>query len=273
MRLVSFDAGQGERVGVLRGDMVTQLPEPDLITLLAGGEAALTAAGRAQGPTHARKDLRLLPPVTRPEKIIGIGLNFRSHAEEAKMEIPPVPVFFTKFNNTLIGHGAAVRIPPISYRIDYEGELAVVVGRTAYQVPAEGAMDCVAGYTVANDVTARDLQFKTSQWTAGKTLDTFCPLGPALVTRDEVPDPHSVPIKVRVGDEELQNGNTSDFIWGIPELIAFLSSLMTLRPGDVILTGTPGGIGASRTPRRWLKAGEVLTTEITGIGVLTNPIA
>lgn len=188
------------------------------------------------------------------------------------MELPEVPTFFVKLPNAVIGPNDPIPIPRVSHRIDWEGELAIVLGRTCKDVDASEAMHCVAGYTVTNDVTARDYQFKTSQWNLGKTFDGFAPLGPWLTTADEVRDPHDLRLVTTVNDDVMQDARTSDLVFSVPELVAFFSSLMTLQPGDIIATGTPSGIGALMQPRRWLREGDKVTIDIEQVGRLTNTV-
>ena len=217
---------------------------------------------------------RLLAPLD-PPAILCVGLNYRQHAAETHAPIPVVPVLFMKNIASLNHPGAPIEIPRwlASSRVDYECELAVVIGRRAKNVPRERALEYVLGYTCANDVSARDWQKEGgSQWCRGKSFDTFCPLGPCLVTRDEIPNPNALRISTRIGTETLQDSSTSDMIFDVPALIEFLSGSTTLLPGTVILTGTPSGVGMARTPPRWLRAGETVTVEIEGIGALSNPV-
>ena len=217
---------------------------------------------------------RLLAPLD-PPAILCVGLNYRQHAAETHAPIPVVPVLFMKNIASLNHPGAPIEIPRwlASSRVDYECELAVVIGRRAKNVPRERALEYVLGYTCANDVSARDWQKEGgSQWCRGKSFDTFCPLGPCLVTRDEIPNPNALRISTRIGTETLQDSSTSDMIFDVPALIEFLSGSTTLLPGTVILTGTPQGVGMARTPPRWLRAGETVTVEIEGIGALSNPV-
>lgn len=218
---------------------------------------------------------RLLAPIV-PTDILGIGLNYREHAQEGKSEPPPVPMLFIKAGNTLSGPGDIIPVPRLSEQIDYEGELAVVIGRSAKDVPRARALDYVLGYTIANDVTARDWQrdkkLGGGQFARGKSFDGFCPLGPWLVTADEIADPNALWIKTWVNGSLLQDQGTADMIHDVPALIESLSSTMTLRPGAVILTGTPAGVGFARTPPLWLKPGDHVRVEISGIGALENPV-
>jgi 2-keto-4-pentenoate hydratase/2-oxohepta-3-ene-1,7-dioic acid hydratase in catechol pathway len=214
---------------------------------------------------------KLLAPV-RPWKILCIGLNYRDHAVESKMEMPSVPTVFAKFTSAVIGPGAPIAIPRITQRPDYEAEFAVVIGKTAKNVARGNWQDYVFGYTILNDVSARDIQLATSQWSLGKSFDTFAPIGPHIVTADEVPDPHSLDIKLSIGGEVLQHSNTRELIFRVPELIEYISQIITLEPGDIISTGTPSGVGLGRTPQRWLKPGEEVVIDIEKIGTLRNPV-
>ncbi len=211
--------------------------------------------------------------MARPGKIVAIGLNYQDHAEETGGTAPEKPIVFAKYPNTVVGHGEAIRIPPITEQVDYEAELAVVIGRPARNVSEGEALDYVFGYTNCNDVSSRDLQFSEGgQWTRSKSIDTFCPLGPYLVTADEVPDPQDLSIRSVVNGEVMQDSTTSNMIFTVAELISFLSTGMTLMPGDVIATGTPAGVGFVRDPKVFLKPGDEVTIEIEGLGTLTNPV-
>lgn len=214
----------------------------------------------------------LAPPVPPTATILAIGLNYHGHAAEANMEIPKFPMVLAKPSGTLAGHRAPIAIPRASHRIDYEGELAVVIGGACKEVAEADALDYVAGYTIANDLSARDWQFRTSEMMIGKAFDGFCPLGPWLVTSDELPDPHALRLRTTVSGEQRQDASTGEMIFRVPALVAYLSQVMTLRPGDVILTSTPAGIGATRQPRLWLRPGDVVEVEVEGIGTLTTPI-
>ena len=215
--------------------------------------------------------MTLLPPVVDPSKIVCIGLNYRDHAAEVKMELPQHVTVFAKWPNTLIGDGASIVIPAESHRVDYEAELAFVIGTRAHHVAEADAYDVIAGYTCFNDVSVRDYQMRTSQWTLGKVFDTHGPCGPVLVTRDEIPEPHALRIRCSIDGEMLQDSSTAQLVFGIPRLVAELSAVMTLEPGDIVATGTPAGVGTSRTPKRWIRAGERVRVEIEGIGALENP--
>jgi 2-keto-4-pentenoate hydratase/2-oxohepta-3-ene-1,7-dioic acid hydratase in catechol pathway len=217
-------------------------------------------------------EVRLHSPVPDPGKILCIGLNYLDHAREAGQAVPDHPILFAKFNNALIGHQQAILWDGTSQAVDYEAELAFVIGKKAYRVSEAEALDYVAGYVTANDVSARDIQMADSQWVHGKTLDTFCPLGPWLITKDEVPDPHNLRIRCRVNGVTLQDSNTGQLIFKIPALISFLSRNITLEPGDVVLTGTPPGVGFARKPPVLLKPGDTVEIEIEKVGLLQNPV-
>ena len=210
-------------------------------------------------------------PIDRPGKIVCVGLNYRDHAEEQGVELPEEPLLFAKWPNALIGPGDPIVIPPLVTQCDYEAELGVVIGATVRSVSRENALEAVRGYVCANDVSARDLQFKDGQWTRGKSVDTFCPVGP-LVAAAEIPDPHVLRIRAIVSGEVLQDSTTANLIFGIDEIVSHASQTMTLEPGDLILTGTPAGVGVFRDPQRLLRPGDEVTIEIERVGALTNPV-
>jgi 2,4-didehydro-3-deoxy-L-rhamnonate hydrolase len=211
-------------------------------------------------------------PIERPGKIVCVGLNYRDHAEEQGAALPEEPLLFAKFPNALIGPGDAIVIPPLVTKCDYEAELGVVIGTRVRGVSKESAFEAVLGYVCANDVSARDLQFSDGQWTRGKSVDTFCPVGPRLVPRDEITDPHELRIRAIVSGEVLQDSTTANLIFGVDEIISHASKTMTLEPGDLILTGTPAGVGVFRDPQRLLQPGDEVTIEIERVGSLTNPV-
>ena len=215
---------------------------------------------------------RLLAPIARPPKLIEIGLNYRDHAEELHQEIPKKPVVFTKFTSAIIGPGEKIVLTDATAQPDYEGELAIVIGRGGKNIKADAWREHVFGYTIANDVTARDVQFSVSQWDMGKSFDTFGPMGPAINSLDEVGDPHKLAIKLDIDGEVMQSSNTDQLIFNTGALLEYVSSMMTLEPGDVISTGTPPGVGMGRKPQRWLQPGETVSVEIEGLGRLSNPI-
>jgi 2-keto-4-pentenoate hydratase/2-oxohepta-3-ene-1,7-dioic acid hydratase in catechol pathway len=215
----------------------------------------------------------LLPPISRPNKIVCIGLNYRSHAEEQGAEPPETPTFFAKYANALASPGATVALPPWSEKVDYEAEVAFVIGSRCKDVSEDRAMDHVAGYTLFNDLSARDYQFKTPQWMPGKVFDGAAPCGPALVTTDEAGPPDAIEIELRLNGELMQKASTSDLVHSVPALVAYLSQLMTLDPGDVIATGTPAGVGSLRDPRVWLGSGDQIVVSSPQLGVLETRIA
>jgi 2-keto-4-pentenoate hydratase/2-oxohepta-3-ene-1,7-dioic acid hydratase in catechol pathway len=206
-----------------------------------------------------------------PQKIVCVGLNYRDHAEEQGVDLPERPLLFAKWPNTLIADGDPIRIPAVTQQVDYEAELGVVIGKRASRIAPDDALDVVRGYVVANDVSARDLQFSDGQWVRGKTLDTFLPVS-ELVPAAEVPDPQALPIRAILNGQVMQDSNTSNQIFGVREVIAFVSQAITLEPGDLIITGTPAGVGAFRDPKVWLKPGDEITIEIDGLGSITNPV-
>ncbi len=224
--------------------------------------------------TALRVEGQLLAPIPDPQKVLCIGLNYRDHAAESNMDIPTEPICFGKFGNTIIGPKADIRLPKVSSQVDYEAEMVIVIGKRGYEIPQEKAYEYVAGYCNGNDVSARDWQIGKpgKQWMLGKTPDTFAPIGPWLVTSDEVGDPHALDVKLRLNGEEMQSGNTREFIFGVDEIVSYISQIVTLLPGDVIFTGTPAGVGMGRDPQVWLKNGDSVEVEIAGLGVLQNNV-
>jgi 2-keto-4-pentenoate hydratase/2-oxohepta-3-ene-1,7-dioic acid hydratase in catechol pathway len=217
-------------------------------------------------------DIVFGPPIPDPDKILCIGLNYREHARESGLEVPPVPVVFAKFRNSLIGPGVAIELPAINRQVDYEGELAVVIGRRCKNVSASDALSVVAGYSLLNDVSARDLQLQVSQWTIGKAIDTFAPMGPGIVPAHLVPDPQNLELITRLNGQVVQQSSTADMIFSVAEIIAHLTRSMTLEPGDIIATGTPSGVGFKRSPVLFLQPGDLVEVEISSIGLLSNPV-
>jgi 2-keto-4-pentenoate hydratase/2-oxohepta-3-ene-1,7-dioic acid hydratase in catechol pathway len=211
-------------------------------------------------------------PIAIPSKIVCIGLNYRDHAEEQGVDLPDAPLLFAKWPNTLIGAGEPIVIPPITSKVDYEAELGVVIGERLRNVSEENALEGVRGYLCLNDVSARDLQFADGQWVRGKSLDTFCPVGPKLVSPDDVPDPQRLSIRALVNGRVLQDSSTAQMVFGVAAVIAHISRAITLEPGDLIATGTPAGVGAFRHPPVFLRPGDQVTIEIEGLGALTNPV-
>ncbi len=209
--------------------------------------------------------------IDRPQKIVCVGLNYRDHAEEQGVALPERPLLFAKWPNTLIGPGEPIRLPEISKNVDYEAELGVVIDRRASAVSVDEALGYVRGYVVANDVSGRDLQFGDGQWVRGKSLDTFLPVG-ELVPADAVPDPQALAIRAILNGQTMQDSTTANMVFGVAEIVAFITQAITLEPGDLILTGTPAGVGAFREPKVWLKPGDEITIEIDGVGSITNPV-
>ena len=280
MKFVTFEHHQHAHAGVIVNDQVMSLATAGFHSvqeIITGGKEALHrvksfAETGAPDVSFPLSSVKLLAPIPRPNKIVCIGLNYRDHAIESKMEIPKIPVVFSKYPSTVIGPGAEIVLPKNSTKPDYEAELAVVIGKNGRHIKAADWEEYVFGYTNFNDVSARDFQMATSQWMMGKTFDTFGPMGPYLVTADEVGDPHNLNISLTINGETLQNSNTKELIFRIPELIEHLSSVFTLEAGDLISTGTPSGVGLSFNPPRWLKAGDSVTVTVQGLGELTNPV-
>lgn len=256
-----------------------------VLDFLSAGEAAWNAARETlvwlgerelREVTFPLHQVRVLAPIPRPGKVIGIGLNYRDHARESGAEIPMNPIVFAKFPSSVIGPYDTIHVvPEISQRVDYEAELGIVIGKRAYRVPVTDAFDYAFGYTAVNDVSARDIQLNAEygkQWVRGKSLDTFCPMGPSIVTRDEIADAQNLSVRAILNGQVLQDGNTRDMIFDVPTLISYLSQGITLEPGDVIATGTPKGVGTSRTPPIYLKANDVIEIEVGDLGKLVNPV-
>lgn len=267
------------RSGVVQGERLYDVGEMNgpasvrgLLDL--GGDAVRQIVDRTQergnGVGIAVDSVELGPPVPDPEKVICVGLNYRAHAEEAQFEVPSYPVLFPKFANSLVGPTATVELPEVSDQIDYEGELAVIIGATCRSVDLPDARKVIAGYSVFNDVSARDLQMRTSQFMAGKALDGFAPMGPGIVPEWNVADPQDLGIVTRVNGDVVQNSRTSEMLFGISQLIASVSEIMTLKPGDIIATGTPSGVGFAATPPRFIASGDLVEVEIEAIGQIRN---
>jgi 2-keto-4-pentenoate hydratase/2-oxohepta-3-ene-1,7-dioic acid hydratase in catechol pathway len=281
VRLVSYDAGDGARAGVLEDERVVDawaaLGEPhrgSLRELIADGrvEDLRGTFGNAGTPAHPRSAVTLLAPITDPDKIICIGLNYGKHAAEGGMEVPESPTIFAKFRNALTGPGATVRLPANSSKVDYEAEVAFVVGRRAKDVGEEEALDHLAGYMLLNDLSARDLQFATPQWMSGKVFDGSAPCGPALVTPEEAGPHDGIEIRLTLNGEQMQGASTADLIFSVPRLLSHLSQLMTLEPGDIVSTGTPDGVGSVRQPRVWLADGDEIVIESPTLGRLETSL-
>ncbi|MFC6083563.1 fumarylacetoacetate hydrolase family protein [Sphaerisporangium aureirubrum] len=281
MKLVSFRTEQGDRYGVVAQDGTVADPrhaDPSLPAalndLLADRDALRRAAGAADAGARVGKlaDLELLPAVPHPSKIICIGVNYADHAAETNSDLPPYPTVFGKFTNALSAHGRPIVLPAESAEIDYEAELAVVIGATARHVSEADALTHVAGYAPFNDVSARDWQSRTSQWDLGKSFDGFGPVGPYITTADEIDDPQDLTVRLTIDGEVLQEASTGDMVFPVRRLVSYLSSVITLYPGDIIATGTPSGVGMARDPRRWLRPGDLVRVEISGLGALENPV-
>jgi 2-keto-4-pentenoate hydratase/2-oxohepta-3-ene-1,7-dioic acid hydratase in catechol pathway len=282
VRLVTFDVGDGPRAGALEGERVVDawalLGEPhrgSLRELIAAGrvEELRGRLGDTGAPSHPLSAVALLPPIPDPDKIVCIGLNYRRHAAEVGAEPAAMPTIFAKYRNALAGPGATVRLPRNSTKVDYEAEVAFVVGRRAKDVPEDEALDHIAGYMLFNDLSARDLQGATPQWMPGKVFDGAAPCGPFLATPEEAGAPDTIEIQLTLNGEEMQRARTDDLIFSVPQLVAQLSQLMTLEPGDVVATGTPHGVGMGRQPRVWLAEGDEVVIESPTLGRLETRIA
>ncbi|MCY3976758.1 MAG: fumarylacetoacetate hydrolase family protein [Chloroflexi bacterium] len=285
MKLLTF-----QRDGALTPGVLTVRDGRDVIVDLARADASLpgsvrgileagsSALAKAEAAAVDATDVldpasvSLAAPIPNPGKILCIGLNYADHAAESGQPLPDYPIVFSKYSNTVIGSGQAIILPRVTDKVDYEAELGFVIGIGGRHISEANALDHVAGYMPINDVSARDYQERVSQWTMGKSFDTFAPMGPALVTADEVGDPHELAIRLWIGDEALQDSNTSQLIFSVPKLVADISEVMTLEPGDIVSTGTPPGVGAARRPPRFLRAGETCNIEIEKLGILSNPI-
>lgn len=284
MRLATIQTPNGPRAVVRRGEQYIDLHAtdhalpPSLRVLLEAGSSALKAAAAAAEKPNAVKyavnSSKYLPPISDPPKIVCVGLNYRDHAAESGSPIPKDPVLFSKYATALVGHGDAIVLPPVSQKVDYEAELVIVIGKKGRQLTKDAAASHIAGYTIGHDVSARDWQLEKDgkQWMVGKTFDTFAPLGPEIVTSDEVGDPHALGIRLRLNGQTMQNSNTGQMIFSAAEVVAYLSQVVTIQPGDVIYTGTPPGVGMARKPPVWLKTGDVVEVEIDKLGVLRNTV-
>jgi 2-keto-4-pentenoate hydratase/2-oxohepta-3-ene-1,7-dioic acid hydratase in catechol pathway len=283
MRIASARVDGTLRVGVVRGDEVAIVTPPDgrgspIRRLFQGGADALARAADEADQAFEKGNVLPTsitlrgPAVPDPEKILCVGFNYRPHAEEMAVELPPHPNVFAKFANSLVGNGDDIELPAVSAQIDYEGELAVVIGQPCRAVSARDALHYVGGYTAFNDVSARDLQFRTSQWTLGKAIDTFAPIGPVITLTDEIADPRDLTLTTRVNGEVVQHACTSEMIFDVAEIISCVSRSMTLEAGDVIATGTPEGVGWKRTPPQFLREGDEVEVEISKIGTLRNRV-
>jgi len=265
MRWLRFEHNGKTVYGVASGDTI-EVTDATWCDILAGKTGAVT-------DSVDRGSVDLLCPMDRPGKIVAIGLNYLDHCRETNTPPPDRPVIFTKFTTSIVGPGdEIVWSPQLTAEVDYEAELAAVIGKTARHVSRDDALDYVAGYTCSNDVSARDIQFRQQQWHQGKSYDTFCPMGPWLVTKDEIPDPNALAVKLTLNGTVLQDSNTDNLIFNVPTLVSRISSAMTLLPGDVISTGTPAGVGVFRDPKILLKAGDYMETFVEGIGTLKNHV-
>ncbi len=280
MKLVTFTYNNQMRVGAVINDAVVDshgsvdIPQ-SMIEFLGAGATALLAIQALIDTGNARialAEVKLNAPVPRPGKYLGIALNYADHIAETGRDQPEYPSFFTKQSSCVIGYGDAIHRPKVSDKLDYEGELAFVIGKRCRHVPVDKAHQVIAGFTIANDVSVRDWQIRSPTMTIGKSFDTCGPLGPWIVTPDELPDPHNLAIKTWIDDELRQDGNTRQMIFNCYEMVAYLSLAMTLEPGDVITTGTPSGVGVKMQPRGYLKPGQTARIEIEGIGTLSNPV-
>jgi 2-keto-4-pentenoate hydratase/2-oxohepta-3-ene-1,7-dioic acid hydratase in catechol pathway len=271
VKIVSYSTGDGTRAGAVVDDRVVEIGR-SVRELLAAGRLEEAASGADPGSGRALGDVELVAPVPGPDKIVCLGLNYGAHAAEAGLEPPESPTIFAKFRNALVGSRATVELPSASEKVDYEAEVAFVIGRRAKEVSEADALDRVAGYMLLNDLSARDLQFATPQWMSGKVFDGSAPCGPYLVTADEV-EHDAIEFSLTLNGEEMQAARTDDLVFSVPQIVAHLSSLMTLEPGDVISTGTPSGVGSTREPRVWLKPGDEIVIASPQLGELTTTIA
>ncbi len=281
MRLASFVKAEKSAIGIVIGEQVANLTEVGFTNsmrsfLEAGPETwqkAEAAFKLGKVPMVSITDMRLLSPVPNPSKVVAIGLNYKDHAKEQGAALPAAPLIFAKFPSSVIGPFDEITWDPaLTSQVDYEVELGVVIGKRARRVNMETALDYVFGYTVINDISARDLQFGDKQWVRGKSLDTFCPVGPVIVTTDEIPEPQNLAVRCLVNGKVMQISNTEQMVFGVRELVSYCSQAFTLEPGDMIATGTPGGVGVFRKPPIFLKDGDVIVTEVEHIGQLRNTV-
>ncbi|TWD97805.1 2-keto-4-pentenoate hydratase/2-oxohepta-3-ene-1,7-dioic acid hydratase in catechol pathway [Peribacillus frigoritolerans] len=285
MKIATFSVQSEQHIGLVQDDQIISLtalcPEEFPACMKKFIERSSELRTRAEQLIEQRinedaifktSDVKILPPIAKPDKIICVGLNYFDHCKETGMEPPASPVIFSKYSNAITGHNDPIEIPINSTEVDFEAELAFVIGKEAKRVSEEEADDYVFGYTIMNDISARDLQFQDGQWSRGKTVDTFAPFGPVIVTKDEVGDPHNLAISLELNGEIMQDSNTSNLIFTVPKIISFLSQSMTLMPGDLIATGTPPGVGMGRNPKIWLKNGDRMNVSIEKIGTLSNHV-
>ncbi len=289
MKLVTFDRDSGLRLGVHKNDNVVDLGlasqisgigdlPSTMLEFIQGGESlwhkgrqVLDWANNSSGDFLLdESQVRIRAPISNPPKLICVALNYQAHADETGVEAPNEPMLFSKFPSVIVGPGDAIKIPRQSDQVDYEIELAAVIGIGGRHIPEENALNHVFGYTIMNDVSCREYQRRWSQWLVGKSFDTFAPMGPSIVTADEVPDPHNLSMVLSINGDVMQSSSTSDMIFNIPRLIAFASSIFTLESGDVLLTGTPPGVGAARQPPRWIRPGDLIQMEIDTLGTLCS---
>ncbi len=289
MKLVTFDRDSGPRLGVHKNDNVVDLGlasqisgigdlPSTMLEFIQGGESlwhkgrqVLDWANNSSGDFLLdESQVRIRAPISNPPKLICVALNYQAHADETGVEAPNEPMLFSKFPSVIVGPGDAIKIPRQSDQVDYEIELAAVIGIGGRHIPEENALNHVFGYTIMNDVSCREYQRRWSQWLVGKSFDTFAPMGPSIVTADEVPDPHNLSMVLSINGDVMQSSSTSDMIFNIPRLIAFASSIFTLESGDVLLTGTPPGVGAARQPPRWIRPGDLIQMEIDTLGTLCS---
>ncbi len=277
MKLITFrrSTSAAPEPGVLQKDAVYPLAPlgyADAESFIAAGEKALasTQAMTSQSASVPLSSVQLLSPLLHPQRIFCVGLNYQDHATESKMAVQAVPTIFMKLPSAITGPDSDIVLPNNSTQPDYEAELAVVIGRSARNVTRDNWRQYVFGYTILNDVSARDVQLATSQWTLGKSFPTFCPIGPCVVTADELKDPHSLDVRLTIDGETMQQANTRDLIFDIPAVLGYISAIVPLEPGDIVSTGTPQGVGLGRTPPRWMRPGEEVVIEISGIGRLVN---
>jgi 2-keto-4-pentenoate hydratase/2-oxohepta-3-ene-1,7-dioic acid hydratase in catechol pathway len=284
MRLATIETWAGPRAALQVGDSFLDIHATEanlpgnLRQLLEGGPEVLKAASElGNRPTSVKfpaDQVKYHAPIVDPRKIICVGLNYKDHAAESGAPIPKEPILFSKYATALIGHGETIVLPRVSQEVDYEAEFVIVIGKKGRHLTLANALEYVAGYTVGHDVSARDWQLRKDgkQWMVGKTFDTFAPMGPVLVTKDEVPDPQNLPIRLRLNGQVMQNSSTNQMIFGVADLLVYLSQVFTLEPGDLIFTGTPPGVGVARKPPVYMKDGDVAEVEIEGLGVLRNPV-
>jgi 2-keto-4-pentenoate hydratase/2-oxohepta-3-ene-1,7-dioic acid hydratase in catechol pathway len=274
MRLYTFEVSKAAKIGVERNGQLIELPYASMIDLIKAGRSGLAAAKKADGVAHDLKKAKLLAPIPRPGKIFCSGLNYKSHIEEnpgAKMLEDPR--FFAKFPDNVIDPKAPIRYPGEKYQMDYEVELAVIIGKTLKVGSGqEAVMEAIFGYTILHDVSARWMQFKEANEMLGKNFESFAPMGPCIVTKDEIPDPSKLHLTLKLNGQLMQDRTNADWCFPLPRLIAWLTQAITLNPGDVVSTGTPAGVGLFRQPPVWLKPGDICELEISGIGKLVNPV-